>query len=134
MKLSSTHLLLDGRRLDRRDSRYRAAAAAGERTVYDDGVISVLELSTPEAVQTYSRRLCPGWNDPDAVREPICTVVYENAVDYLTNGPMFLVNRLGQPIVIAAPGHGQYFDFESYSYYGASPDIVALIDKLAKRL
>lgn len=98
MKLNS---IIEGRK----NVAYKSAVDAGTEIVYDQSGIVIRKLTTPEAMQHWSRHSCPGYSEPDPQPQPPCTVVMANAVRYVGQGSNYYCEINQKPIYLANVHH-----------------------------
>jgi|APSaa5957512622_1039677.scaffolds.fasta_scaffold216131_1 hypothetical protein len=115
---------------ERKTAAYKNAVRNGtESFLFPD--YTILRLTTPEAVQHYSRKTCPDWQDGE--NDPVCTVVFQNAVDYLSQGPIYLLFQGETPIIMGQPGIS-YYSYLTRDYFGWQKWAKEAIDKTAQSL
>ena len=141
MKLNS---ILEGRK----NVAYKSAVDAGTEIVYDQSGIVIRRLTTPEALQHWSRHSCPGYSEPDPHPEPPCTVVMANAIRYQRKGPCYYCEINQKPIYLATvhtdsgwagfpPNHSpttktswSFLHYRTSTYTNGGDELAGLIKKL----
>ena len=120
----------------RKNVAYKSAVAAGTEIVYDQSGIVIRRLTTPEAIQHWSKHSCPGWYQSDPNPEPPCTVVFGNAKAFANLGPLYYCELNQKPIYLAGPeqyGHSMpssFLDYRINNYTEGNDTLGTLIKRL----
>lgn len=125
----------------RKNIAYKSAVVAGTEIVYEQGGVIIRKLTTPEALQYWSRHSCPAWYIPDPHPQPPCTVVLGNAIESLKRGPHYYCEINNKPIYLANPNldtekgtvsnsDWTFLDYRSSNYSNGRGELAALIKKL----